>query len=490
MSNQTVHFSDIRKKIIENIENANKEIIVAVAWFTDKKIINSLQDSIDRGVKVSIIFYDDKINDKELFKDLFYSNADIRVSKKLMHNKFCVIDNLIVINGSYNWTQNASSNNENIQITISQNLAIDFKSEYEKIYHSTQSIRKHFADNEESFNRYLKEIEIPYNYPVFYKIELNNELKFKIFPLDGEKETLNTLHHIYKLFFNKEEFLEEIKLLYTFHYTNNYRNIHISLSSYIERQNFLDSFLAIDLIKYSDLSKITSLTSLNYIEENIRFSQDKIIYIDEFYKKNILIVGLKQYSKDKFEKKLSIISININDVLNKEINEIEFTCLDQNNEYLIAKRETYIKFEPSFSIIKHAKVQNDLYIKKENFKFDLIYSNQIFEENKIIIKDQLINEYNEKRNERIRIHKNNSKGDCYVATLVYGDINHPKVEFLRVFRDKNLYNHKGGRIFIKYYYRYSPSVVDKLKNQKVINFIIKISLDTVIRLIKMINSLK
>lgn len=33
-----------------------------------------------------------------------------------MHNKFCVIDGKTVINGSYNWTYSATSNEENVNV--------------------------------------------------------------------------------------------------------------------------------------------------------------------------------------------------------------------------------------------------------------------------------------------------------------------------------------------------------------------------------------
>ena len=125
MSNQTVHFKNIRAKIIETLETANSEVLIAVAWLTDEKIIKVLNDLSLNGISISIIFYDDRINNKDLFKTLYYRKANINVSKKLMHNKFCIIDREIVINGSYNWTYNASTNDENIQITKHNDELVD-----------------------------------------------------------------------------------------------------------------------------------------------------------------------------------------------------------------------------------------------------------------------------------------------------------------------------------------------------------------------------
>lgn len=67
--------------------------------------------------------------------------------------------------------------------------------------------------------------------------------------------------------------------------------------------------------------------------------------------------------------------------------------------------------------------------------------------------------------------------NCYIATLAYGDINHPKVELFRNYRDNKLVKNSFGKLFIKIYYNISPSVVTHLKNKTKINKIIKIALD-------------
>tara|TARA_R100000789_G_C2954160_1_gene135959 strand:+ start:82 stop:672 length:591 start_codon:yes stop_codon:yes gene_type:complete len=78
---------------------------------------------------------------------------------------------------------------------------------------------------------------------------------------------------------------------------------------------------------------------------------------------------------------------------------------------------------------------------------------------------------------------NNNKG-CYIATMAYGDYNHPQVMELRKFRDDFLSKTIIGRNFIKFYYKYSPSLVEKLKNKQSINIIIRKGLDQFIKAIK------
>jgi hypothetical protein len=68
--------------------------------------------------------------------------------------------------------------------------------------------------------------------------------------------------------------------------------------------------------------------------------------------------------------------------------------------------------------------------------------------------------------------------------MAYGDYNHPQVMILRQFRDDVLKKSLFGRWFIKIYYRYSPKLVEKLKDKKTINMIIRKSLNQFIKLIK------
>lgn len=76
-----------------------------------------------------------------------------------------------------------------------------------------------------------------------------------------------------------------------------------------------------------------------------------------------------------------------------------------------------------------------------------------------------------------------AEGSCYIATMAYGDYDHPQVLELRKFRDNFLNKTVIGRNFIKFYYKYSPSLVEKLKNKQSINLIIRKGLDQFIKAI-------
>lgn len=61
-----------------------------------------------------------------------------------MHNKFCIIDNQIVITGSYNWTYYAENKNwENILITKNSAIINQYRVEFNKIKTTLQKVEQY-----------------------------------------------------------------------------------------------------------------------------------------------------------------------------------------------------------------------------------------------------------------------------------------------------------------------------------------------------------
>lgn len=56
--------------------------------------------------------------------------------------------------------------------------------------------------------------------------------------------------------------------------------------------------------------------------------------------------------------------------------------------------------------------------------------------------------------------------DCFVATAVYGDVDHPDVRQLRRFRDETLRHSGWGRAFITWYYRHGPGLANRLEKHR------------------------
>jgi len=73
---------------------------------------------------------------------------------------------------------------------------------------------------------------------------------------------------------------------------------------------------------------------------------------------------------------------------------------------------------------------------------------------------------------------------CYIATMAYGDYDHPQVLELRKFRDNVLLQSKFGTYFVKFYYKVSPKMVEIFKNKKNINSTIRGILNLIVKIIK------
>lgn len=171
MKNQEVFFKDIRNKIIESIFEAKTEILIAVAWFTDMKIINSLEKKQQEGVSIYIIFYDNYNNDEKIFSNLIKNGAQVKKSSTLMHNKFCVIDRNIILNGSYNWTINAIKNNENIQrIYNNSDISYEYYVEFFRIFKKGSSTDVIINNDKDELNEFIIKNNFINSYPYFYKI--------------------------------------------------------------------------------------------------------------------------------------------------------------------------------------------------------------------------------------------------------------------------------------------------------------------------------
>lgn len=56
------HFSNIHKVIIDHLEQAQSEIVAAIAWFTDRDIFEVLCKKARSGIKVSVALIGDEIN--------------------------------------------------------------------------------------------------------------------------------------------------------------------------------------------------------------------------------------------------------------------------------------------------------------------------------------------------------------------------------------------------------------------------------------------
>lgn len=140
-SDITVLFSpgdECGKVILNKINSAEKSIDLAIYHITSRELSLALIAAVKRGIMVRA--YIDGENAQEYYsKANFLKKNGVLVKfeegEGLMHNKFCIIDDKLVITGSYNWTTSADlRNDENVLFIDSKDMAKIFRIQFEKYW--------------------------------------------------------------------------------------------------------------------------------------------------------------------------------------------------------------------------------------------------------------------------------------------------------------------------------------------------------------------
>ena len=142
---EKAYFCNIRSEIIPLLKQARVTISVAMAWFTSSELFQELLNCLSRKVKVELVLLDNPTNFMEFapdFNRFIEAGGIFRLSKPengFMHHKFCIIDNEILITGSYNWTYNAENRNiENIVISDVSSVVEEFQNEFSRLIQTTE----------------------------------------------------------------------------------------------------------------------------------------------------------------------------------------------------------------------------------------------------------------------------------------------------------------------------------------------------------------
>ncbi|MBQ0164170.1 MAG: hypothetical protein KBS75_03095 [Bacteroidales bacterium] len=107
------YFAGIENRIIERLDKAQATIDVCVAWFTNERLRDKLLEKQAQGIAVRVIIYKDGVNHNHGVDLSEIKHKEYRGERGgIMHEKYCVIDNVTTINGSYNWTLNAENKND------------------------------------------------------------------------------------------------------------------------------------------------------------------------------------------------------------------------------------------------------------------------------------------------------------------------------------------------------------------------------------------
>jgi len=144
-----VHFSlydNPQKEIIKNINQAEAFINIAMYIFTDREIAIPLVKARDRGVKVRLYLDKDQVDYKySQSRFLVQKGIRTRISSNnyIMHNKFAIIDNRLLLTGSYNLTFSANHrNDENLMVIDDPELIEIFQNQFVNLWTNKYSLER------------------------------------------------------------------------------------------------------------------------------------------------------------------------------------------------------------------------------------------------------------------------------------------------------------------------------------------------------------
>jgi phosphatidylserine/phosphatidylglycerophosphate/cardiolipin synthase-like enzyme len=121
--------------VVKELGNAKKSVLVQAYSFTSTPIAQALVQAHERGVKVEVILDESQQTEKYSEADFLYNMGiptKIDAKHAIAHNKIIIIDGLVVITGSFNFTKQAeTSNAENLLVIWDEALAAKYTANWQ-----------------------------------------------------------------------------------------------------------------------------------------------------------------------------------------------------------------------------------------------------------------------------------------------------------------------------------------------------------------------
>jgi hypothetical protein len=139
----TAHFQNLPEHLCRYLSEVKYSAYIAVCWFTHKDIFEALLERLQHGVRIVLLLEYDSQNIREDgldFQKFIRAGGQLWACRELglMHHKFAILDNHLLLSGSFNWTYN--SNAENLLITDDPMTLDAFRKEFERQKSRTQRI--------------------------------------------------------------------------------------------------------------------------------------------------------------------------------------------------------------------------------------------------------------------------------------------------------------------------------------------------------------
>jgi len=127
-----------QEAVVNEISQAHKTIDIAMYNLTTREISQELVNAKGRGVQIRVFLDQGEGNGKySKGRYLMDKGIDVRfyTGTGLMHNKFAVFDNKVLITGSFNWTASAERDNqENLLIITDENVVKQYSRRFEILW--------------------------------------------------------------------------------------------------------------------------------------------------------------------------------------------------------------------------------------------------------------------------------------------------------------------------------------------------------------------
>ena len=135
-----VYFSpdgECESQVIYWISQANTSIHILIYSFTLDSISDALIEAHSRGIEIKIVFEKSQITKYSEYHKLKAAGVLVRndTNSKLMHHKVMIVDETIVLTGSFNWSASGQEdNNENLIVIRSTYIAGIYEDEFQQIW--------------------------------------------------------------------------------------------------------------------------------------------------------------------------------------------------------------------------------------------------------------------------------------------------------------------------------------------------------------------
>lgn len=137
------------QQLVQVINSSKSTLDVAIYSLTKENIVDTIINAKKHGVNVRLITDRIESKSKSESKQLVRLKdtgipIKVNVHKGLMHMKVSIIDKNIVTTGSYNYTQNATKENDEVFVVLrNSNAAQQYENEFERMWNDNTNFKEY-----------------------------------------------------------------------------------------------------------------------------------------------------------------------------------------------------------------------------------------------------------------------------------------------------------------------------------------------------------